>query len=554
MCNRSTSDKVGHYFVEKPIIMKTIKRYLSHPYVILLLGILFMILGSAKWTIFIAPWFGLACFLYFMRKVKIWKSVAFGFFGLFIAGIIGAYEVFPAPFPILIVILLIGTAVTILPYLVDRLCTAQEKGFLGTLVFPMAFVTIEYVNTLNNGDVWGSIANTQYQFLAIQQIASVFGIWGITFLMAWFASLVNWMSVRQWKWAYIGKGAIISGTIYVLVFAFGIIRVSLVDYNGLETVKIAGITLDNANIVETIYRDEFGKSITIGPETSQASPELQEANRAMMPFIENPFADKFKKTRSELKANLDLLFDKTVQLADKGAKIVVWSEAIGFIINSQENEVINRAKAIAKDKQVYLFISLGVINPGPYNPERLLMVNKTITVTPEGEVANEYLKSNPVPFAEQEYGSDDIIPMIDSPYGKLSPIICYDADFPHFIKQAGKKGTDILLVPSGDWKAIDPYHAYMASLRGIENGVSVIRPVSRATSIATDPYGNLLGSTDFYTSEDKTFIIDVPVEGTNTIYTRIGDFLPYVAMVFISYILLEAFLKILKKRKIRVNK
>jgi apolipoprotein N-acyltransferase len=194
-------------------------------------------------------------------------------------------------------------------------------------------------------------------------------------------------------------------------------------------------------------------------------------------------------------------------------------------------------------------MSLGVINPGPYSPERLLMVNKTITITPEGEVANVYLKSNPVPFAEQEYGSDDIIPVIDSPYGKLSPIICYDADFPHFLKQAGKIGTDILLVPSGDWKAIDPYHAYMASLRGIENGVSVIRPVSRATSIATDPYGNVLGSTDYYTSEEKILMANVPIQGINTLYNRIGDLLPYLAIVFISYILFETLLKMLKRKK-----
>jgi apolipoprotein N-acyltransferase len=529
--------------------MKTLKRYLSNPYLVLSLGILFMILGSAKWTVFIAPWFGLASFLYFMRKVKVWKSVVFGFLGLFVAGIVGIYEVFPAPFPILIFILLIISAKSILPYLIDRISKAQERGFLGTLIFPAAFVTMEYLNTLNSGDVWGSIANTQYQFQAIQQIASVFGIWGISFLMAWFASLVNWMSARQWKWAHIGKGVTISGTIYLLVFAFGIIRVSQVDYNEIETVKIAGVTIDNTNISETIYQDEFGKSITIKPETSQASPELQEANRAMVPFIEDPFADKFKNTGRALKANLDLLFGKTVQMADEGAKIIVWSEAIGFIINSQEDAVIERAKALAKNKQIYLFMSLGVINPGPYSPERLLMVNKTITITPEGEVANVYLKSNPVPFAEQEYGSDDIIPVIDSPYGKLSPIICYDADFPHFLKQAGKIGTDILLVPSGDWKAIDPYHAYMASLRGIENGVSVIRPVSRATSIATDPYGNVLGSTDYYTSEEKILMANVPIQGINTLYNRIGDLLPYLAIVFISYILFETLLKMLKRKK-----
>jgi len=530
--------------------MKTLKLYFSNPYLVLCLGILFMILSSAKWTIFIAPWLGLTFILYFTRKVKLWKSIVFGLLGFYVSGFIGVYEVFPAPLPILMIILLIISAKSILPYLIDRLSKAQERGFLGTLIFPAAFVTLEYLNTLDSGDVWSSIANTQYRFQALQQIASVFGIWGISFLMAWFASLVNWMSGRKWKWVAIRTGATIAGMVYLLVFTFGIIRVSQVDYHNRETVKVAGITIDNTNIMETLYQDEFGKTINIKPETSQASPELQEANRAMVPFIEDPFADKFKNTRNVLMANQNVLFNKTTQMADNGAKIVVWSEAIGFVINSQEEMVIERAKALAKEKQIYLFMSLGVINPGPYDPERLLVVNKTVTFTPEGEVANVYLKSNPVPFAEQEYGSDDIIPIIDSPYGKLSPIICYDADFPHFLKQAGRKGTDILLVPSGDWKAIDPYHAYMASLRGIENGVSVVRPVSRATSIVTDPFGNLLGSTDFYTSEDKTIVAEVPIQGVNTIYNRIGDILPYLAIVLTSYILIEIlYIRVRRKKR-----
>jgi apolipoprotein N-acyltransferase len=533
--------------------MKTLKSHLSNPYLAFVLGNLFMILGSAKWTVFVGPWLGLPLILYFMRRVRLWKAIVFGFLGLFVSGFIGVYEVFPAPLPVLIIILLIITAKSLVPYLVDRLSGTQAKGFLGTLVFPAAFVAMEYLNVMENGDVWGSIANTQYQFLAIQQIASVFGIWGVSFLIAWFASLANWMSEHKWSWARIKTGGIMAGAIYFLVVTFGIIRISQAGYSEAEKVMIGGVTLDNSNIIESMYHDEFGKTITISPELSQTSPELQEANRAMVPFIEDPFAGKFKNVRREINANLDLLFDKTRQLADQGAKIVVWSEAIGLTLNTWEDSVVERARKMAEDKQIYLFISLGVINPGPFDPERLLLVNKTVTLTPEGEIANVYLKSNPIPFAEQEYGSDDIIPVIESPYGRLSPVICYDADFPEFLKQTDQIGTDILMVPSGDWKAIDPYHAYMSRLRGIENGISVVRPVSRATSIATDPYGRSLGSSDFYTSEEKSFMAGVPMKGVNTLYNQIGDLLPYLALVLTAFILLEILLKPFRKRRITMN-
>jgi len=529
--------------------MKTLKRYLSNPYVALVLGMLFMIFSSAKWTIFIAPWFGLAFLLYFSRNVKLWQVLVFGVLGLYISGLLAVYEVFPAPLPIFMIILMIVSLKSIIPYLIDKLSKAKEKGFLGTLIFPAAFISLEYLNTLESGDVWSSIANTQYQFKAIQQIASVFGIWGISFLVAWFASLFNWMTGLNWEWKKIKRGVAIAATIYVVVLAFGIFRLAFSHTSADEYVKIAGVTLDNTNVMETLYEDEFGKTIRIKPETSQASPELQEANKAMIPFIENPADDKYKRTLETLEGNLELLFQKTALLADEGAKIVVWSEAISLIINNQEESVIQRAKELAREKGIYLFISLGVINPGPYSPDRLLLVNKTMTLTPEGELANTYLKSNPVPFAEQDYGSDDIMPVIDTPYGKLSPVICYDADFPHFMKQAGSNKTDILLIPSGDWKAIDPYHAQMAVLRGIENGVSIVRPVSRATSLATDPYGNIIAKMDFFSSADKTIIANVKTRGVATIYNTIGDVLPYLSLVLTAYIILDILFRAVLRRK-----
>ncbi|MBC2838693.1 nitrilase-related carbon-nitrogen hydrolase [Robiginitalea sp. SC105] len=525
--------------------METFKTKLSNPWWILVAGVLLLILGSARWTVGIAPWLGLAAMLYFTRNVTTWKAIVFGFLALFLSGLVGADQVIPAPMPFLLIILLILSAKALLPYLVDRLVRAREKGLLGTLVFPAALVSLEYLNVLASGDVWGSIANTQYGFQPIRQIASVFGIWGISFLIGWFASLLNWMADRRWQWPQIRNGVLLAGSVYLAVLGFGIARIYLPPAEHPETVSMGGVTLNNSNFGETLYEEAFGKSISIPAGASQTAPELREVSRALPSFIEDPYAEAFKGSRAVMQGNLDELFARTSDLAGRGARIVVWSEAIGLILAPEESEVVERGKALAREKGIYLFMSLGVINPGPYDPDRLLLVNKTVTLTPEGTVANVYLKSNPVPFAEQDYGSDDIIPVIESPYGKLSPVICYDADFPLFMQQAGQAGTDILIIPSGDWKAIDPYHPHMASLRGIENGASVFRPVSRATSIATDPYGNLLGSSDFFGPEEKTLLVEVPTHGVPTLYNRIGDVLPYAAMVFVAFILIEALVKVL---------
>ena len=99
----------------------------------------------------------------------------------------------------------------------------------------------------------------------------------------------------------------------------------------------------------------------------------------------------------------------------------------------------------------------------------------------------------------------------------------------------GQGGTDILVVPSGDWKAIAPYHSHMAALRGIENGCTVIRPVTRGTSLATDAYGNRLSETDFFKLESHAMVADVPTRGVNTIYNVIGDILAYACIAFLAF-------------------
>ena len=510
--------------------MEKLKQYISNPYTILALGTGFMILSSAKWTVTLAPWIGFVLLLNYTRRVKLWHTILFGILGLFISTLVGGYEVVPLPMPFFPILALLIAVKMILPFLLDRLTKAQERGFVGTLVFPAAFVVLEFFDSYTGGNTWGSIAHTQYKFQTILQVASVFGPWGVSFLVYWFASVINWLIKNNWQWQQVRSGVVIAASIYLLVISFGLIRITANNLGEKETVKIAGVTADNINIMTTLYHDEFGKTIELAPETSQTSPLLQELNRAMPPFIENPFATKYKNTRARMDESLNRLFRRSVALAAEGAKVIVWSEAIGLIFDQQEHAVVERAKQISKEEQIYLVMGLGVINPGPFDQERLFLVNKTLTVTPEGELVNEYFKSNPVPFAEQEYGSNDIIPSIETPYGNLSPVICYDADFNPFMRQAGAIGTDILLVPSGDWKAIDPYHSHMAALRGIENGVSVVRPVSRGTSLVTDPYGNILASDDFFDSDDNTIVAKVQTIGVNTIYNRIGDVLAYLCV------------------------
>jgi apolipoprotein N-acyltransferase len=85
-----------------------------------------------------------------------------------------------------------------MPLVADRLVGPRIAGAWSTLVFPMAWVAIEFAQARVGGyGTNGSIAYTQSGNLPLVQLAAVTGIWGITFLIAWFASIVNWSWERQ---------------------------------------------------------------------------------------------------------------------------------------------------------------------------------------------------------------------------------------------------------------------------------------------------------------------------------------------------------------------
>lgn len=120
---------------------------------------------------------------------------------------------------------------------------------------------------------------------------------------------------------------------------------------------------------------------------------------------------------------------------------------------------------------------------------------------------------------------------LDRPYGRVAGAICYDYDFPSLGQEHAALGTQLAVVPSSDWRGIDPFHTQMAAIRGIEGGYSVLRPVRWATSTATDAYGRVRGSLSYFELNDRVLVAQVPITQVQTVYAAIGDALPWTCLV-----------------------
>ena len=179
-------------------------------------------------------------------------------------------------------------------------------------------------------------------------------------------------------------------------------------------------------------------------------------------------------------------------------------------------------------------MAIAVIHNGEINPGKKFLENEAVFVGPEGQILNVFHKNNPVPMAEASEPGDGIIPVVETPYGRISTSICYDADFPLQMRQLGKNQTDLLLLPSGDWYAIASYHANMSVFRAIENGSSVLRQASGGLSIVTDYRGKVSASFDFFKPGEKLWTADIEIGHVPTVYCRIGDAFAYICIGIVS--------------------
>ena len=214
----------------------------------------------------------------------------------------------------------------------------------------------------------------------------------------------------------------------------------------------------------------------------------------------------------------DALIAGTEREARSGAKIVLWPESQAKVLEHDLNGFIDRIQRVARDENVYVNAAFSL-----YTHQAPNIRNVAAMVTPQGKVAWTYDKAHPTPMERMKPGPG-VVPVADTPYGRLGSVICYDADYPELMGQAAGKGADMMLVPADDWEGFEYLHAENVVFRAVENGYSVVRQSSHGVSTAVDSQGRILNSVNYFNAADPTMIPRIPLQArTPTIYSKVGD-------------------------------
>jgi apolipoprotein N-acyltransferase len=336
--------------------------------------------------------------------------------------------------------------------------------------------------------------------------------------------LLFWTIEERGNWHTVRPAASSFAVLLIALTLYGFIKRNLDFYPKQNSVRVAGLANNHVPLLKVMYEDTFGKQLHVDEDAlTQNSPELAELNKGFAAFIENPGSDKFDRTRLKLLESQDELFALSRKEAKSGSQIIAWSEAAAFTTKSDEESLIRRGQELARDNGIYFLMTLASIHPGKIEFGKKFIENKAVLFGPDGTLLQSFHKNRPVPIIEPSVPGDGTVPVIATPYGKIAISICYDADFPQLMRQLGKKNADILLLPSGDWKEVSPYHAQMAVVRAIENGTSMLRPVSGAVSIACDYNGSTIASRNYFDKGEKVVVAYLQTRGIRTPYSVIGD-------------------------------
>jgi len=452
------------------------KTKFNSSYFYLLFGFLFLFFVNGRWNLPIAAYLAPIFLIRFLRFHQPLKGLLILLIAEWVSNIFILQGQIPISGFVYYIITLMISIFTSLVFIIDRIFSRRLKGIGSTLIFPSVYVLIEYISVLTNpGGAIGALASTQSS-LPLLQLISITGIYGVTFVILWTASVVNWLWDNEFDKYALGKAVWVYVVLVSIIILYGQIRLAPVSPE--STVRIASINVSKTDMQHIVgdYPDSVNERIN-------------------STFLDNCHIAALSK-----------------------AKIVFGIEVMLNLPYDKEGEYIEKVKAAAEKDSIYIGLPLLIY---PSNYPHVRPMNQITWISPKGEILFTYYKSKPTP-GEGSYG-DGIIRYYDSPYGRIASAICFDMDFPSLIGQVRGLNIDIMLVPGNDYEEITPYHTYVASFRALEQGFNLVRAASRGLSASFNYKGQLISSQNYFTTNDVILYSDVPMKGQRTVYSVVGD-------------------------------
>jgi len=421
-----------------------------------------------------------------------------------------------------------------IPFMAVALPILQRSRGAGFLVLPAAWTVFDWLRSMGFlGYPWGMLGASQYTVIPIVQVASLTGVWGVTFVTILCNAVIAWYADGALRGRRVGPSA------------------------GIALAAVLAVSLGWAGVKDVV-----------SPAADRVGPGHVRPGRVRLALIQQDDDPR----KSDYREVFDVLRGLTERALKSDPDLVVWSET-AFVPNirrwSREDPSRYPYAALVRDflawqKGIGRWLITGnddySLVTGAGGQEERLDYNGSVLFSPAGERVETYHKIHLVPFTEyfpfkrQLPGIYALLQNFDAylwepgdrrvvfrhPLFSFATPICFEDVFPNDVRLFVKAGADVILNLSNDyWSLTDAeamQHAANSVFRAVENGIPIARAAASGLTCLVDTDGRIIARSPLYAQ--SFLVVDLPLAPRGeTLYTRWGDWFP-VAMAALLLVLL----------------
>ncbi|MCX8029042.1 MAG: apolipoprotein N-acyltransferase [Brevinematales bacterium] len=501
---------------------------------------------------------------------------------------------------------------TMMPFVIfSAISKSSSENII--LVFPFIWTAFEY---LRGNGFWSLpliyLAHTQYHFAltdnivistilgAIPSIAKLFGVFGVSFTVALFNSLILILALKitnkQLHLSTINVALTVIISLLISLFVFYltdtitvpnttnllitiasfliILTTTLLLKSSKERVKtlltyypiiimLSSTLLGGYIFTDTISKYEKSKSYTVSFGLLQ--PNFSPWDKLLARDFEK--LNEVLKLYKEASKNSDIVVGCESILRDPINYYYAFGESFGIKAMNISKEVGKPIILTYPHRESYLTNTIIIRNGQPIQivSEITIYYNSALFFDKEGKPTVRYDKVHTVPFGEWTPFSEYIPPLRqainaivggDITPGKefikvsvelkpsiivnLGPIICFEDLYPYITKKLARMKVDVFINMTNDGWANSIksqwQHLIGAMFRAIETGIPLIRATNTGKTAVILPYGKIISTIDDF--QNGYMIGQVKITKIKTFFSVIGDYLFLVILLVTNLLIL----------------
>jgi apolipoprotein N-acyltransferase len=400
-----------------------------------------------------------------------------------------------------------------------------KHGPRALIAAPAVWVAMELGRTrILTGFPWVLLGYSQTTVLPIAQLASIFGVYGVSLLVASVSAALA-RAVWNAESAEFAEGNFSLRALRSLRSKYAPVVVVLV--------VILVVAVWGGRRAARAEWTHAGDPIRVGLiQGNIDQDEKVQAGRAAAIFQD--------------------YLDMTRQAIREGAEFVIWPESSTPFRFEDDQLAAAKIRTLAQQARVPILFGSDQFVRGE-NGAPMTFYNSAFVVKSDGTTGGVYRKMHLVPFGEyvpaknllffaaplvqavSDFSAGEDAALLPVAGHLVSTAICYEVVYPDLVRQFVAGGSEMLTTITNDaWfgPTSAPYqHFEQASMRAIEEGRYLVRSANTGVSGIVDPYGRVVERTAIF--QRAAVVGEARFLRTSTFYARHGDILAY-ACVLVS--------------------